>query len=651
MPGDANCEGITAAWSSGVADLKRNRLIIWGGGHGDYAGNEIYALDLNTQTMIRLDMPASYCTNCETNPDGSAAARHTYGGIDYIPTMDKMYVHGGGLWGDGSINSVGVATWLLDFPTLVSNGTSATGGGPPNSWTHMNPLNGTDNPNGVSQVQAAYESASAYDPIGDAVYYVDGNNRFWKYIPFNNTQTELNSFYTGASMKASAVVDPIRKKFYLIGSGVGFYSADLTQATPSIASIVTPTGCSTLAGAGYPGLEYDPVQDKIIALLGDGPNVTIFDPVAMSCTVQTYSSGPPALSAMAGGQSGVFGHFRYFPTLGVFAYYQDTTQNGWVLRMTPAVTAESNFAARCSAAGVVYCEGFDSASDFTPASGQGGYASGLYPGTSTSPVQDTVNKVSGAGSMKFPIPAYSAGASFPTSPAGLWKANTGPDTSHLTTFNPGTTFYMQFRMMVDAPMINYDWAHVSGEGWKVFIAFGPIPGTSCTGDQFVQENTDQRNILSGYTSCSTPALVTNGGNTPYDFQQGDMACPYPPGATDPTCLRYQPNVWITEYWKVTIGPYGTAATHFEAWASMFSQPYRKFIDLPNFSFGDNSQPSTCSAIPSTCYGLNEVIFEPYFSGAGTVPSGGTPAANMWIDEVILSTQPIATPTMVQTSSQ
>src|SRR5882724_309805 len=43
-----NCWTVLEAWNSAAMDTARNRLIIWGGGHSDYSGNEIYALDLNT---------------------------------------------------------------------------------------------------------------------------------------------------------------------------------------------------------------------------------------------------------------------------------------------------------------------------------------------------------------------------------------------------------------------------------------------------------------------------------------------------------------------------------------------------------------------------------------------------------------------------
>jgi hypothetical protein len=41
-----------AAWGGGAHDTKRDRLIVWGGGHGDYGGNELYAFDVNTHIVL-----------------------------------------------------------------------------------------------------------------------------------------------------------------------------------------------------------------------------------------------------------------------------------------------------------------------------------------------------------------------------------------------------------------------------------------------------------------------------------------------------------------------------------------------------------------------------------------------------------------------
>src|SRR2546422_157047 len=81
------CANVVAAWSGGIADTSRNRLITWGGGHTDYSGNELYALDLNSLTMLRLTNPSSpVASSCvAADPDGNPNSRHTYGGLAYIP--------------------------------------------------------------------------------------------------------------------------------------------------------------------------------------------------------------------------------------------------------------------------------------------------------------------------------------------------------------------------------------------------------------------------------------------------------------------------------------------------------------------------------------------------------------------------------------
>src|SRR5450759_3427910 len=44
--GSGDCGASIADWAGGAADTKRNRLMSWSGGHSDYAGNQIYGLQL-----------------------------------------------------------------------------------------------------------------------------------------------------------------------------------------------------------------------------------------------------------------------------------------------------------------------------------------------------------------------------------------------------------------------------------------------------------------------------------------------------------------------------------------------------------------------------------------------------------------------------
>ena len=91
------CGAVVNDWSGGVGDTKGNRLLIWGGGHRGYFGNEVYALDLKSVVMRRLNDPSDIsgidltdCNSKEAYADGRPSSRHTYDGLAYIPEANKM---------------------------------------------------------------------------------------------------------------------------------------------------------------------------------------------------------------------------------------------------------------------------------------------------------------------------------------------------------------------------------------------------------------------------------------------------------------------------------------------------------------------------------------------------------------------------------
>src|SRR5262245_35058305 len=68
-------EGVDAVmndWSGGAFDTFRDRLIVWGGGHGGYAGNEIYVFSLSTLAWERVSEPSDPVNKDEDYaPDGA----------------------------------------------------------------------------------------------------------------------------------------------------------------------------------------------------------------------------------------------------------------------------------------------------------------------------------------------------------------------------------------------------------------------------------------------------------------------------------------------------------------------------------------------------------------------------------------------------
>ncbi len=98
IPG--SCGAVLGAWSGGIADTLRNRLIVWGGGHNDYYGNEVYALNLSAKpvTLTRLNNPSppNIGGQFETAlSDGNPNSRHTYNGLTYLAAFDHMLAFGG----------------------------------------------------------------------------------------------------------------------------------------------------------------------------------------------------------------------------------------------------------------------------------------------------------------------------------------------------------------------------------------------------------------------------------------------------------------------------------------------------------------------------------------------------------------------------
>ena len=51
--------GVLRAWSSLAWDSNRAQLILWGGGHANYAGNEIYTWDAESGAWGRASMPSA----------------------------------------------------------------------------------------------------------------------------------------------------------------------------------------------------------------------------------------------------------------------------------------------------------------------------------------------------------------------------------------------------------------------------------------------------------------------------------------------------------------------------------------------------------------------------------------------------------------
>lgn len=313
------CQGVIEDWSGGIADTLRNRMIIWGGGHGGYFGNEIYSLNLNQGTLTRLTDPSALDPNrdcIEVHPDGKPNNRETYNGLAYIAHADRMFVFGGSLaCVTGDFSDV---TWTLNLATL--------------QWTRMNPTGGTP--------FASPGVVADYDPNTRKVFLHDvRGGSFWQYDFDMNTYTLLSSD-SFIDIHLTGVIDPTRRLFFIFGNGFA-YRVDISGTDPTYtvqdisSQLISPlSGCAPLINEIYPGLAYDTAQNRIVGwagtLVDQGNTVYVFNPDTNSCSAVTFPGGPGPQQV-----NGTNGRWRYFPQLRVFALVNDWEQDAFILRLTP----------------------------------------------------------------------------------------------------------------------------------------------------------------------------------------------------------------------------------------------------------------------------------------------------------------------------
>ena len=304
-----NVHNVTDAWSGGAYDSLRHRLIIWGGGHGDYAGNEIYAYDVAARTMSRIWGPTadSYFVTGEWTPgqtydDGNPVSRHTACDLEYLPTTDKLLAKGYALYPASSGTR---ATWQFDFSSGI--------------WTQVH--------DGVSPSIPYYGSHYAYDINRDLVWCQTATNAspLFSYDPANPTTYTLvksnSGFDAGGYM--SAVFNPNWDRYLVLGENKGIYSYDPEADSWSHSD---GSGETAILGTAFRarGCAYDPVTHKIV-MWGGGNDVYFMDS-DFSITKQSYEAGPVALAA------GTYGRFRYSSLIDGFVAYNSVNANTYELR-------------------------------------------------------------------------------------------------------------------------------------------------------------------------------------------------------------------------------------------------------------------------------------------------------------------------------
>jgi hypothetical protein len=305
----------------------KGALVIHGGGHADYGGNEVYVFDLAAAKWTRINNPSPAAAP-DTDPgvdvahgeysDGSPMAAHTY---------DVMRVIPGGSSGT-LIRCAG--------PSLVGSG------GRNAPWSHA-----CDLATGKWTRYSRNAAPTFSDKVADATCYDAGRNRIWELYRggFHTTFAYLDlstQMHVPVRITASnfgynpcAAQVPVHDLMLFV-TGVYGVTAGLTLGAMDLSNPGLGMATLKLAGDVIPsqasppwGFDWDTDADHGYVYGGDNDASSIYriDPPSGSLFNDPWTVTRIPLSAPlpTSGADGVYGHWRYVPSIKAFAYVSKVT--------------------------------------------------------------------------------------------------------------------------------------------------------------------------------------------------------------------------------------------------------------------------------------------------------------------------------------
>ena len=360
-----NAGSIVQAWSSFAWDSNAGNLLLWGGGHANYFGNEMYQWNGVDGAWSRgslssrvesLGGAASYLVVDDAAPQSA----HTYGGNLYLPTNNMFMTFGGAVYNtgtgfkvrDGNGDLVNAGPWMWD-PTKADpnkvGGTNGSGYDPTSVGGQMwlnrqGQASGTQGAGYVNNTTAVrqeggqdvvYVTVEAESSGYPALYrYAVGDVRNGGMDAWSRVGESLNA----PSAQGAAVIDS-RNSLYVHTasfSAIGFTADlgvwELSKNNPSNSSKNNDISVELLFadGTGFDmtedfGMAFDERSGKM--LLWDGKHAgALFETeaafnadgsVASTWLVKSLTS---TTSAQPSGTflTGVLGKWKYIPELGAF---------------------------------------------------------------------------------------------------------------------------------------------------------------------------------------------------------------------------------------------------------------------------------------------------------------------------------------------
>ena len=371
---------ITYAWPSFAWDSNRGDLILYGGGHANYSGNDVYRWHGTTRKWERAALPSELLLNPPgfytpiDGPDAGPPSSHTYDNSLFLPIIDRFIVFGGAAFNTGGpynrMNPDGVTyrntgPYLFDPSKADPNKVGGTTGSHVkrvaphpeivggNMWTNRDYraytfTGSTLIPNSHINGVTAYAQENGKDVVYFGARPGQGTDQhLFKYTISSLTDVtqdkleKVGRFWNGPSDQGAGTYDPTRKLFVRTGPATQPITYwDLNNASPSNNDVVTvpvdASGTFDFNQMRMTGIDYDPTTDQYLIWYG-GPDVwRLTPPTPVTSTgwkldkVSKTSSAAPTIDADS---RGILGKWKFIPNLNAFLGLQDFVNgNIWLFK-------------------------------------------------------------------------------------------------------------------------------------------------------------------------------------------------------------------------------------------------------------------------------------------------------------------------------
>lgn len=353
-----NPGSIVSAWSSFAWDSTRGDLLLWGGGHANYAGNEMYVWDGDSGNWSRGSLPSRIDANYFVVDSAAPQSSHTYENNLYLPVNGVFLTLGGAAFQSGhefktfdgtNVNPSG--PWVWD-PTKADpnkvGGTTGSGWDPSTAggemWADRQAQTPSNAPGSFVNGATAYRTENGKD-----VVYVStdknasGFPSLYRYIVGDikngglDTWEKIGEMANSAANAGSGTIDTKNNLFIRTAAVGGNYTSslavwDLSKANPANPGSNLDIGIRLVDEFGNPfpmtsrfAIEYDKKNGWL--LLWDGSDqgtvwsvTPTYDANGNMLTTWTAKKLVSTTFTQPGGDfaTGVFGKLQYIEELDAF---------------------------------------------------------------------------------------------------------------------------------------------------------------------------------------------------------------------------------------------------------------------------------------------------------------------------------------------